>query len=112
MSDDPTLREDVTYSSPSDCDVIVADDARQAITLMHERRPAVAIVEIHTGSAGGYGLTREMFEDPELTRIPVLMLIDRVQDGWLAEQAGAARWRTKPVDGALLVDEALALISA
>jgi hypothetical protein len=38
------------------------------------------------------------------------MLLERHQDSWLAKQAGARRWRTKPVDGEELLREALEIL--
>jgi DNA-binding response OmpR family regulator len=78
---------------------------------MSSRAPVLAIVDLQTGSAGGFNLVREMNNVHELIGVPVLMLLERHQDSWLARQAGADRWRTKPVDGIGLVDEALALIA-
>ena len=110
VSDDPLLREDATYSFPEGFDVLLAGDARDALRIMDSRPPAVAIVDIKTGSAGGYNLVREMQQLTALHDIPVLMLLERRQDSWLASQAGARRWRTKPVDGLDLVQEASSLL--
>ena len=110
VTDDPDLREDATYSFPTGFEVVVADDSRDALRLMKTRRPALAIVDIKTGSAGGFNLTREMKLSQALENVPVLMLLERHQDSWLATQAGARKWRTKPVDGEDLVEEALQLL--
>lgn len=110
VTDDPDLREDAAYSFPSGFEVLVADDARHALRIMAERQPVLAIVDIHTGSAGGFNLAREMSQARDLADVPVLMLIERHQDSWLAGQSGARKWRLKPVDGADLVQEALALL--
>ena len=110
VTDDPDLREDAVYSFPSGFEVLVADDARHALRIMAERPPVLAIVDIHTGSAGGFNLAREMSQAGNLADVPVLMLIERHQDSWLAGQSGASKWRIKPVDGADLVQESLALL--
>jgi DNA-binding response OmpR family regulator len=110
VSDDSVLREDATYSFPEDFDVLLADDARDALRIMNARPPALAIVDIKTGSAGGFGLAREMHNLAALEEVPVLMLLERHQDSWLAMQAGAQRWRTKPVEGWELAQEAAALL--
>jgi DNA-binding response OmpR family regulator len=110
VTDDPDLREDATYSFPTGFEVVLADDARDALRIMSVRRPVLAIVDLKTGSAGGFNLAREMHSVEALADIPVLMLLERHQDSWLASQAGARRWRTKPVDGDALVQEALELL--
>jgi DNA-binding response OmpR family regulator len=112
VSDDPGLREDVTYSFPDEYDVLLARDAREALRMMDARPPVLAIVDIKTGSAGGFNLAREMHNVAGLNGIPVLMLLERHQDGWLARQAGAVRWRTKPVEGWELVQEATSLLAS
>lgn len=110
VTDDAELREDTTYSFPTGFEVVVAGDAREAMLAMRSQKPVVAIVDIQTGSAGGFNLTREMNQIANLSGVPVLMLLERHQDSWLAGQAGAARWRTKPVAGIDLVHEALDLL--
>ena len=110
VSDDPVLREDATYSFPDEFDVLLADDARDALRIMDARRPALAIVDIKTGSAGGFNLAREMHSVAGLDDVPILMLLERHQDSWLASQAGARRWRTKPVEGWELLEEASELL--
>jgi DNA-binding response OmpR family regulator len=112
VSDDPLLREDASFSFPEGYDVLLADDARDALRIMDSRSPSLAIVDIQTGSAGGFNLAREMHLMPRLKDVPVLMLLERHQDSWLATQAGARRWRTKPLDGLALVQEATSLLSA
>jgi two-component system, OmpR family, response regulator len=110
VTEDADLREDAVYSFPTGFEVLIADDARHALRIMAERQPSLAIVDIQTGSSGGFNLAREMNQVGNLADVPVLMLIERPQDSWLAGQSGAQKWRTKPVDGADLVREALALL--
>ena len=109
VSDDPTIQEEVRFGFPQVIDVAVAPDSRAAWKLMEERRPSVAIIEIRTGSAGGFGLVRDMSQRIGLRDVPVLMLVEREQDRWLAETAGAEKVLVQPVDTAVLVTEALAL---
>ena len=53
-----------------------------------------------------------MSQSPRLRDVPTLMLLERVQDAWLAREAGATAYLTKPVDAGELVTETLALLSA
>ena len=112
VSDDPVLQEEVRFGFPQVIDVAIANDAREAWKVMDERTPAVAIIAIRTGSAGGFGLARDMSQQRDLHRVPILMLIEREQDGWLAETAGATKILVQPVDTAALVSNALALLPA
>jgi DNA-binding response OmpR family regulator len=70
---------------------------------MKERQPSLVIVDLQTGSAGGFALSHDMDATERLGSIPVLMLLDREQDGWLAHQAGADSYMVKPVEAGTIV---------
>lgn len=109
VTGDEQVQEEVRFGFPSGVEVTILSDARAAWDWMHDKTPSVAIVDIQTGNAGGFGLARDMAQDPKLAGVPILMLIERRQDEWLAEQAGAASHRIKPVDADELVAEVLRL---
>jgi DNA-binding response OmpR family regulator len=98
VSDDGQVREELRYGLPADFEVDLATDAREAWTHMSETIPWAVVVDLQTGSAGGYGLARDMSEDARLAHVPVVMLLERPQDEWLAKQAGAAAYLVKPVN--------------
>jgi len=110
VSDDERVRSELRYGFPIDADVEMASDARDAWSKMTDRIPDVVVADLQTGSAGGYGLTRDMSQNERLAGVPVLILIDRDQDGWLARQAGARATRRKPLETAALVAAALELV--
>jgi DNA-binding response OmpR family regulator len=109
VSDDPLIRAETTYGFPSNVRVELASDAREAMAFMHETVPAVVVVDIQTGSAGGFSLARDMSQFPRLQRIPICMLLEREQDRWLANEAGARLLRTKPIETGDLVADVLGL---
>lgn len=109
VTDDPRLRPEVEYGFPSDVSVRLAIDAREAWAVMRDLTPTVVIVDLQTGSAGGYGLRKDMLANDRLAEVPLLMLLERAQDGWLAKQAGASRWLVKPVEMSEMAFEAMAL---
>ncbi|MDQ3784961.1 MAG: response regulator [Actinomycetota bacterium] len=109
VTGDEQVQEEVRFGFPTGVEVSILRDAREAWEWMHDKTPSVAIMDIQTGSAGGFGLARDMAQDPKLAAVPVLMLIERRQDEWLAEQAGATSHRIKPVDADDLVAEVLSL---
>ena len=112
VTGDEQVQEEVRFGFPTGVEVSLSSDAREAWEWMHDKTPSVAIVDIQTGSSGGFGLARDMAQDPKLAAVPILMLIERRQDEWLAEQAGAAYHCIKPVDADELVAEVLALAHA
>lgn len=109
VTDDPALELEARFAFPDDFDVVVVGDARDAARELATWTPAVVIVDLLSGSAGGFALGRDMSQDRALAKVPILMLIDRPQDEWLAREAGAAAIRTKPIDTAELVVSALDL---
>ena len=110
VTHDPALELEARFAFPEDFDVVAVEDARSAIAELREWTPAVVVVDLLTGSAGGFALGKDMSQDRRLADVPMLMLIDRRQDEWLARQAGADAVRTKPIDTAELVASALDLV--
>ncbi len=111
VSRDPALREETRYGFPDEVEVVHAKDAFDAAGILAGRAPAMVILDLRSGNAGGFATAREMDQVPALKDVPVLMLLEREQDSWLAEQAGAALYRTKPVETSALVADALSLIN-
>lgn len=109
VSDDPRVRDVAGFGFGSSVEVTFATDAREALEIMREGIPAVVVVDMHAGSAGGFALAKDMKADPRLRRVPVLMLLQRDQDAWLAREAGAELHKTKPIDTTELVEAALSL---
>lgn len=112
VSDDPRVRDIAGDGFGDSVQVTFAADAREALEILRRGIPAVAVVDMHAGSAGGFALCKDMAADPRLAEVPVLMLLERDQDAWLAREAGAAMYKTKPVDPAELVGSVSALISS
>ena len=112
VSGDPDFTAEIAYGFPQGIDVSFARDAREAAAVMKETIPSVVVVDIQAGSAGGFGLSREMDASDELRGVPRLVLLDRPQDAWLARQARATEFRVKPVESGELVATALALASS
>jgi DNA-binding response OmpR family regulator len=93
-------------------EVTRVDDARAAWRTLKRFTPALVIVDLQTGSAGGFSLARDMAADRRLARVPVLMLLERPQDAWLAAQAGASAHLVKPLAAAELAAAVAGLLAA
>jgi DNA-binding response OmpR family regulator len=109
VSDDPHLREEARYGFPQDTNVRFAFDSRDALAEIFEDAPDAIVVDLKTGSAGGFNLIRSMRQDSRARNVPSLLLIERPQDAWLAKQAGATLTRVKPLDVLDLVDDTLSI---
>ena len=60
---------------------------------------AAVISDLQVGTMGGMAVTRAVREatgDATTPGLPVVLLLDRSADGFLAKRAGAAAWLTKP----------------
>jgi two-component system, OmpR family, response regulator len=103
VTDDQRLREELSFGFPQKVQVAATVDARDALRSMQARAPSVVVVDLQTGSSGGISLMKEMQQHPALSSIPVLVLLERDQDAWLAREFGAAAHLTKPVETGELV---------
>lgn len=111
VSRDPSILDDARFGFPSDAEVETATDARNAREVLKDFQPTVVIADLMSGSAGGYAVAREMSQMAALEDVPILILLDRDQDSWLADQAGATMHRTKPLTAESLAADALSLIA-
>lgn len=77
------------------------DDPRNLVAAMAEHRPDVAVVDLQVGSMGGMAITRSIknaSQAGDLPEVPVVLLLDRAADGFLAKRAAAHSWLVKPFD--------------
>ncbi len=110
VSDDDAIRSEACFAFPADVEVDLATDARDALPRLRERSASVVVVDLQTGSAGGFALLRQMRMDPRYESLPALVLLDRAQDAWLAKQAGANEICVKPVSSDELATSTLSLL--
>jgi two-component system, OmpR family, phosphate regulon response regulator PhoB len=111
VTDSSQVRSELKYGMPVDVAVSFAGDSREAMAAMSERAPSAVVVDLQTGSAGGYALARDMGFDDRLAHVPIVMLLERDQDAWLARQAGASFFRIKPVEAVRLFTDLRELVS-
>jgi DNA-binding response OmpR family regulator len=65
------------------------------------REPDVVIADLQVGSMGGMAITMALRLDESsgaLPHVPVVMLLDRVADVYLAQRSDAEAWLVKPLD--------------
>jgi DNA-binding response OmpR family regulator len=112
VSDQEPVRAALRYGFPDDIEVSFVRDSREALRSLPEIAPSVVVVDLQTGSAGGYGLTRDMSANARWARVPVIMLLEREQDAWLARQAGARIAITKPAAAGRIIEGIRAVMNA
>ena len=79
--------------------VEVVADPRSVATAISERRPDLLLVDLQVGSMGGMAVARAV-RDAAATgageRPPIVLLLDRDADAFLAGRSGADGWVRKP----------------
>jgi DNA-binding response OmpR family regulator len=79
--------------------VDVASDPRSASAAVTTARPDIVLVDFQIGSMGGMAVTRSIRDAASTghtTRPPIVLLLDRDADGFLAGRSGADAWIRKP----------------
>jgi DNA-binding NarL/FixJ family response regulator len=100
-SDLPSLRASVraTLESP-DLEILEASSGPEAIEVAVDNEVELAILDLQIGAMGGVAICSELRNlesyDAAL-RVPVLMLLDRRPDVFLARRCGAEGFCVKPL---------------
>jgi len=101
-SDAPTLRREVeAVISGPDVTVEAVRSGPEVIAFVTNESPDLVIVDMQMGNMGGMAVTLELRLQESydaLDHIPVLMLLDRRPDVFLARRSGAEGWLVKPLD--------------
>ncbi len=91
----------------------VCRNGRDVTNVVLARTPDIAILDLQSGSMGGVAVAMNLRHDESsgaMPHIPVLMLLDRDADVFIARRSGANAWIVKPLDALSLnrgVSEAL-----
>ncbi len=101
-SDAPSVRAEVigTVRRP-DLEIREARSGPEVIAAVLEELPDLVVVDLQMGNMGGMAVCLELRLDASYGRIghvPVLMLLDRRPDVFLARRSGAEGWLVKPLD--------------
>jgi CheY-like chemotaxis protein len=82
--------------------VVTASDGREALRLARELHPAAITLDVLMPGMDGWGVLRELKDDPETLEIPVIM-VTMTDDRELGYALGATEFLTKPVERGQLV---------
>jgi CheY-like chemotaxis protein len=85
------------------------DDGNDAVALVEARHPDLVVVEVGVTPYGAFGIARDVKASPE-TACPVIVVLERPQDEWLARWAGADALVNRPVEPFALAQVARRLI--
>ena len=82
--------------------------------LVSSQIPVLVILDLQIGNMGGMATCMDLrleIDAERLSPVPILMLLDREADVYLAQQAGAQGWLVKPLDSFRLKIAAVALLA-
>jgi DNA-binding NarL/FixJ family response regulator len=102
-SDEAWVRDEVrsVLSGRADVEVHEVSTGTAVLPAVLEYDPELVIVDLQIGNMGGMAACMELRLEESADRIdhvPVLMLLDRRPDVFLARRAGAEGWLVKPLD--------------
>jgi CheY-like chemotaxis protein len=101
-SDLATLRREIeAVISGPDIEVRSVTSGPEVVSFVAEESPDLVIVDMQMGNMGGMAVTLELRLQESydaIDHIPVLMLLDRRPDVFLARRSGAEGWLVKPLD--------------
>lgn len=102
-SDEAWVRDEVrsVLSGHADLEVHEVTSGTAVLPAVLEYEPELVIVDLQIGNMGGMAACMELRLEESADRIdhvPVLMLLDRRPDVFLARRAGAEGWLVKPLD--------------
>jgi len=101
VTDDPRDRDRVHAAlSFGGNELIDHTDPGSAADRAADEAVDVAVVDLQVGSMGGMAVTRDFRARPE--GVPVVLLLDRQADTFLAGRSGAAAWVVKPFGASAL----------
>lgn len=101
VADDVWVKNDVSAAvTDPDTTLETVDDPEEAGDILATRRYDAVIVDMQVKNMGGMALTRYLHDSMtqgDVDRTPVVMLLDRRADVFLAKRAGADAYLIKPI---------------
>ncbi len=100
VADTPWVRNEVLAAlSEPGYQIDVVEDPRQVVEKIATTLPDAVIVDLQVGSMGGMAITRairDASQAGDVPRLPVILLLDRHADTFLARRSGASAAVVKP----------------
>ena len=101
-SDAPSVRREViAVVGEPDTEVVEVSTGTAVVEAVDEHEPDLVVVDLQMGNMGAMAVCLELRLEESygnLPPVPVLMLLDRRADVFLAKRSGAEGWLVKPLD--------------
>lgn len=115
-SDAPWVEADVTGTLLApEFDLVTVDRGEDVVAATNAFNPDVVVLDLQIGDMGAAAITSDLRNETDSGRsdtIPVLFLLDREADKWLARRVGASDWILKPLPPGALVEAVRGLAAA
>jgi DNA-binding response OmpR family regulator len=89
-----------------------AQDGEQGARIGLRERPDAVVADEIASRAGAFSLARDLRGAVEPYRGPIVIVLERKHDAWLARWSGADAWLVRPVDPFELADRLVELIQS
>ena len=89
-----------------------AVDGEQGARIGLRERPDAVVADEIASRAGAFSLARDLRGAVEAYRGPIVIVLERKHDAWLARWSGADAWLVRPIDPFELADRLVELIQA
>ncbi len=100
IADEAWVRNNVHAAlTQPDYALIDHDDPSTAPETVDAEQPDAVVIDLQVASMGGMAIARELQQQAALNeqeKVPVVLLLDRQADSFLAKRSGVAAWVTKP----------------
>jgi DNA-binding response OmpR family regulator len=90
---------------------IEAEDGEQGLRAVRRDPPDAVVAGEIASRMGAFALAKDLRGTAEPYTGPIVILLERRQDAWLAKWSGADAWFVNPVDPFELADRLLELMS-
>jgi DNA-binding response OmpR family regulator len=101
-SDAPSVQRAVAaVTEGPETEVRLVSSGPAVLSAVQEETPDLLVVDLQMGNMGGMAVTLELRLEESYgaaDHVPVLMLLDRRPDVFLARRSGAEGWLVKPLD--------------
>lgn len=101
VADAASVRDEVLSVLPTGEACVQLADGRAVRDVAAADPPDIAIVDLQVGSMGGMAICMDLRLEESggrVPHVPVLLLLDRRADVFLARRCGAEGWIVKPLD--------------
>ncbi len=100
VDDNPIMQEILQQALANEYNVLVADNAQDALSLMYHQPIAMLLVDVCMPGIDGLELCRTLRSMPQFCDIPIMLVTakDRVFDKVQGHLAGANAYLTKPFE--------------